>query len=332
MTDLFSQPLIRDLQPGETVTGFFVLRRSELRTKQDGSPYLFLELGDASGRIQASVWEDAARLSEQFSVGQVVKVEARIRTYKDKHQLNIQRIRPSVEEDGVEIRDLLPRAPLDTDDLFKKILAVVDSVQDSHLNRLLHRLFDDESWTKRFRDAPGGKLWHHAYLGGLMEHTLSVARICDTMAGQYSLINRDLLISGALLHDIGKLNEYGVEQGFIDYTDEGRLWGHIVMGGRTVHNLIDSLNEDPPFPDELKKQLIHLILSHQGKLEHGSPVLPATLEAVILYYADEMDAKTNGLKHVVEREGRTDRRWSPYLNIMDRFIYLAPYSEREKSD
>lgn len=332
MTDLFSQPLISDLQPGQTVTGFFVLRRSELRTKQDGAPYLFLELGDASGRIQASLWEDAEKLNEQLSIGQVVKVEARIRTYKGKPQLHIQRIRPSAEEDGVEIRDLLPRTRLDTDALFRKILTVVESVQDPHLSRLLHRLFEDDSWTKRFKDAPGGKLWHHACLGGLMEHTLSVARICETMAGQVSLINRDLLISGALLHDIGKLDEYGVDQGFIDFTDEGRLWGHIVMGARTVHNLIDSLGGDPPFPPELKKQLIHLILSHQGKLEHGSPVLPATLEAVVLYYADEMDSKINGLKHVVEREGRTDRQWSSYLNIMDRFIYLAPYIERGKSD
>ena len=143
--------------------------------------------------------------------------------------------------------------------------------------------------------------------------------------------SRDLLITGAILHDIGKLDEYGYDEGFIDFTDEGRLWGHISIGAQRIRTVIEEMEKEESFPAEMKKQLIHLILSHQGKLEHGSPVLPATMEAMILYYADEMDSKANALKHIIERDSEPGRRWSQYINLLDRFIYLKPPPENDPS-
>jgi 3'-5' exoribonuclease len=172
-------------------------------------------------------------------------------------------------------------------------------------------------------DAPGGKLWHHAYLGGLLEHTIAVVELCRTMAGIYPMVNRDLLMTGAILHDIGKIEEYGYGRGFIDFTDEGRLWGHISIGAQCVRAAIEELEREDGFPEELKTQVVHLILSHQGELEHGSPVLPQTLEAMILYYADEMDSKANALKHIIERDAKSGRTWSQYINLLDRFIYIG---------
>jgi len=136
------------------------------------------------------------------------------------------------------------------------------------------------------------------------------------------MADRDLLITGAILHDIGKIDEYGFDQGFIDFTDEGRLWGHISIGAQRIRTLIEEMEKKEGFSPELKKQLIHLILSHQGELEHGSPVLPATIEAMILYYSDEMDSKANALKHIIQRDSEPGRKWSQYVNLLDRFIYL----------
>jgi len=196
-------------------------------------------------------------------------------------------------------------------------------VKDKDLSNLLKRIFENKSFRQKFQEAPGGKLWHHAYLGGLLEHSIQVASLCDNAASDYKEIDRDLLITGALLHDIGKIEEYRFDEGYIDYSDTGRLHGHISIGAQNVRIAIEKIEKQNGFPAEKKMLLIHLILSHQGELAHGSPVVPLTREALILYYMDEMDSKVNAISHVMERDKEPDRRWSRYVPVMDRFIYLG---------
>ena len=315
--------IINRLKPGDRITAFFVVRKKELKTKKDGSPYLLLGLGDATGRISATFWNDVQRIHDAFRQGDTVKVRGTVMSYKDTLQLSVQQIRKAESADKVDPNVFIPRGEIDVKRLSERLFKTIQSVKNPHLHMLLKYIFNDSHWYDLFIEAPGGKLWHHAYKGGLLEHTMAVVETCETMARIYPMAHRDLLITGALLHDMGKIEEYGYDRGFIDFTDEGRLWGHISIGGQHIRALIENIEKENGFSQELKKQLIHLILSHQGELEHGSPVLPQTLEAMILYYADEMDSKANALKHIIERDSKPGRTWSQYINLLDRFIYLG---------
>jgi len=319
---------IREFEPGQTITGFFAVRKKELRTKKDGDPYLFLELGDKTGRIPATVWETPEKVDQKIKVGSIVKIQGKIVAYQDHLQITVDKARPAAPSDGISPEDLLPACSREASELWKETDALIASIRETPLKRLLEKVFGNKTFRKRFEHAPGGKLWHHAYLGGLLEHTLGVAQLCDRAAQQDRELHRDLLIAAALLHDIGKIESYGTD-GFIDYTDVGRLWGHIVIGAQNVRTLIEQMDQKEPFPEEIKKQLIHLLLSHQGALEHGSPVVPMTPEALVLYYMDELDSKLNAFKHVRERDRDSERGWSRYVPVMERFFY---FGEKENPD
>ena len=321
---------IKELTPGENVIGFYVVRKTELKTKKDGVPYMLLELGDSTGRITATLWDEAKTVYDSLHVGDIVKIKGSVMTYKDQIQMSVEKIRKAEAEDRINAKDFVPKKDVDIKNLFRTLNEKIDSVQTLALRNLLLTVFNDPEWKDRFKEAPGGKLWHHAYLGGLLEHTLAVVELCETMARLYPMTDRDLLITGALLHDIGKIEEYGYDQGFIDYTDEGRLWGHISIGAQRVRAKIEEMEKKEGFPTELKKHLVHLILSHQGELEHGSPVLPATLEAIILYYSDEMDSKANAIRHIIERDSEPGRTWSKFIPILERFIYLKNHENEEE--
>ncbi|MBN2028752.1 HD domain-containing protein [bacterium] len=326
-----SHKLIEELVPGEKVATFFILRKKELKTKKDGTPYLLLELGDRSGRVSATLWNNAQSIYEAIDTGDAVKVMGSVIVYKDANQIAVEKIRKADSSDHIDINDFVPQRELDTEILVQDLEKTIESVKTVPLKRLLQKVFHDPWWMDRFREAPGGKLWHHAYLGGLLEHTLAVVKVCETMALLYPKADRDLLMTGALLHDIGKIDEYGYDQGYIDFTDEGRLWGHISIGAHRIRTIIEKLEmEEEGFPRELKRHVLHLILSHQGKLEFGSPVLPMTLEAMILFYADEMDSKANALLHIIERDTEPGKRWSKYVPLLDRFIYLGSPDLSEK--
>lgn len=315
-----SQKYLKDFQPGEKVTSFFVLRKKEMRSKRDSEElYALLELGDASGRIKATVWDEAQKTYDTLTVGEVVKVQAKAVQFGERVQLNIERIRMTTEKDDVDLRQLVPVVPKDRRALFAELDQLIASVQNTFLRNLLEVIFQDEKIRKAFGDAPGGKLWHHAYIGGLLEHTLSVTQIAEQAAKQYSGVNRDLLVTAGLLHDIGKISSYSYRT-VIDFTDEGRLLGHIVIGAQMVTDKIKAL---PDFPKQLAKELLHLILSHQGKLEQASPVVPMTLEALLLYYADEIDSKANAFLRIQEREKKPGRTWSSYVNLMNQYFYFG---------
>lgn len=308
---------VTDLKPGNEVVAFFVLRKKEIK-EYNGQRFLKLELGDKTGRIDAVAWDNPQEIYDQAETGEIVKIKGSVTTYRDASQLKIERLRKADNEE-VELSDFLPSSEKDPNLLLDEFKGFVASIQNPHLKRLLELLLEDSALAEKLKRTPGGKLWHHAYVGGLLEHTLNVVQICEKAAAMYQLVNRDLLIAGALLHDIGKMGSYSAK-GFFDYTDEGRLVGHIVSGEELIAGRIKEISE---FPAELALQLKHLILSHQGQLEYASPVVPQTIEAIILYYADDMDAKANAFGHIIRTQKGKGKKWSDWVHLIDRYIYLG---------
>lgn len=311
---------LRALPAGDkVVTGFYLLSRLETRTKRDGASYLTLELQDASGKIEGKFWEGFEEFQAGAEVGQVVKVRGTISHWQGVPQLQVLKARPAIAEDEApEAREFLPRGERSPEEMRTELCEIIASLKEGPLRQLLEAIFEDDAVWVRFADAPGGKLWHHAYLGGLAEHTLSLVRLCERITGHYEQLDRDLLLGGALLHDIGKIGELETAAG-IDYSIEGRLVGHITLGAIFVQEKIKQIQG---FPEEVERQLLHLILSHQGDPAMGSPVKPMTLEALVLHYADDLDSKLNALARIRARtpEGQP---FSDYIKLMERFFYFG---------
>lgn len=312
---------VTDLKPGSEIADFFVLRKKEIK-EYNGQRFLKLELGDKTGRIDGVVWDNPEEIFNLAEAGEIVKIKGWVTTYRDASQIKVERLRKAIQNE-IDLSDFLPSSEKEPSVLLEEFKKVVSSVQNPHLRKLLELLLEDSNLTDKIKGTPGGKLWHHAYVGGLLEHTLKVTQICEKAASMYPLANRDLLITGALLHDIGKINSYSAK-GFFDYTDEGRLVGHIVSGEELVAKKMQEISN---FPPELALQVKHLILSHQGQLEYASPVVPQTIEAVILYYADEMDAKVDAFGHIIKTQKRKGKKWSDWVHLIDRYIYLGEDEE-----
>jgi 3'-5' exoribonuclease len=316
---------VKNLKPGIEVAEFFVLRKKEFRETYDGQKFLKLELGDKTGRIDGVVWDNPEEIYDQASPGEIVKVKGWVTTYKESPQLKVEKLR-KVKVEEIDLSDFLPASDRDLDTLIQEVKRVVSTIENTYLKKLLELLFDDLPLMEEFKKTPGGKLWHHAYVGGLLSHTLKVVEICEKAANLYELVNRDLLITGALVHDIGKIKAYSAK-GFFDYTDEGRLLGHIVSGVEIIDQKLQTIQD---FPSELALLVKHLILSHQGELEFASPVVPQTIEAVILHHADQMDAQVDAFSHIIKTQKVKGKRWSDWIHLIDRYIYLGEDEEIEE--
>ncbi len=318
--------MISQLEPGQKIVEFFVLRHKEIRTKRDSSEvYLSLELGDASGRIFGSLWNDALKTDASLQRGQIVKVRGVVIDWHGRNHLSIDKIRAANKADKVDLDSFLPRSKESPDLLLNKLRKYAEDVREPFLKQLLQRVFNDQGLAEQLIKSPGGKLWHHCYRGGLLEHTLNVVRICRAMTQIYAQLDKDLLTTGAILHDIGKIKEYSAN-GFFDFSDEGRLHGHIAIGCHLVSMWIEEIKD---FPASLKKELLHLVLSHQGGKEHGSPVEPMTREAFVLNFADELDAKLGAFERIYEREYEPGKKWSNYVNLMNRFFYFGESDDKK---
>ncbi|MFC1509084.1 3'-5' exoribonuclease YhaM family protein [Candidatus Omnitrophota bacterium] len=304
------------LEGGEFV-GFYALKKCELR-ETDGMFRLEIELSDRTGHIPAVAWNDAKELRESLRKGQVVKVKGIVGTYREKLQARIEKIRPA--QDGeYDPQSILPSTPYNVDEMATRVDRLVTSITDPHLKKLVDMIFSNAQFIKEFKHSPGGSKWHHNYLGGLLEHSLGVTELCDFIAGKHPHLNRDLLITAGLLHDVGKIKEFSVSA-VIEYSDEGRLEGHIVMGERFVRNMCDRISN---FPGKLKMLLSHLMLSHQGFKAFSSPVEPMIPEGFVLYYTDELDSKLNALKRISQKARDEGKSWSEYVNVLQRYIYTG---------
>ncbi|MCK4547881.1 MAG: HD domain-containing protein [Candidatus Eisenbacteria sp.] len=313
---------VSELKVGEHVEQVFAVRDRILRERRDGIPFLKLRLADKTGEVDGVLWEDALGANARIVNQEFVQVKGRVERYQRSNSINISRIE-AVPPEGVNTRFFLPETPRSRKELWRRMEELLKGVQNRHLSALLTAFFGDEAFATVFREAPAAKRFHHAYLGGLLEHSVAVATMAEKVAEQYPELDRDLLLAGAILHDVGKIREYKFRTS-IDYTDEGRLLGHIVIGDRMVAGKIAGI---PDFPEELAQKFRHLLLAHHGEMEYGSPVSIRIPEAFALHFLDNLDAKLNTVKSVIEHAGETGTHWTPYDRRLGREFFLG---ERDK--
>ena len=313
MKDIYVTDLAA-LEEGKNFDGFFLVLSKQQRTTKTNKPYLNLMLADKTGQLEARVWEPGdSRIAKEFDKGDIVKVRGCCSRFEDRLQVKIDQLRLA-QPGEVEKSDMLPATGYDVNDLWRQLGNFIEGMSNSDLKALLRAILSDASVAAAYREAPAARQLHHAWLGGLLEHVVSLLRLGDRVAAHYPLLDRDLLLTGVILHDIGKIRELTWEIGF-DYTIEGVLLGHIQMGVDLVEKAIAGL---PSFPERLRTLVLHLILSHHGKLEFGSPKLPMIPEALVLNFIDDLDAKMQAVISEFDksaREGRgpdelTGRVWS----------------------
>ncbi|MGH7477048.1 MAG: 3'-5' exoribonuclease YhaM family protein [Longimicrobiales bacterium] len=311
----FPWPSVQDVPEGELIVGCYSIATVQLGTTRHDKPYLRLQLCDRHGMVEARVWDDAETLASELGIGSFVGVRARIERFNESRQLRIETVELlHLADDELEL--FMPRSARDHASMERELEERLASIGDAGFLRLLRRVLDRKRETGRaFRYAPAAKYNHHAYVGGLLEHTLSVVGVCQRLAEHYGArLDRDLLVTGALLHDIGKIREIGLEPGF-PYTDEGKLLGHILIGLELVR---DAARDLPNLSADRLNLLLHLIASHQGRYEWQSPREPRTLEAIALHYADDLDAK---MQQALELTEKVEGGWTPYDRSLGRELY-----------
>ena len=305
---------VNGLSEGERFESVVVVRSKEMRIARTGDPYLALEFADRTGQIPG-VYFRPPREAADVPVGTVCSVRGRVTAYRGSRRVSVDLLMPAEEWDS---EDLMARGVRPEEELVSELKALVASVREPGLRRVLRAVFGDEGFFRTFRRCPGSQSYHHAYVGGLLEHTVTVAGLCSGLAERYPLIDRDLLVTAALLHDIGKCNELAFHTD-TTYTDEGRLLGHVVLGARRLHEA--GARARAPIARETLMQLEHAMLSHHGELEWGSPKRPSTLEALLLHHADNLDAKVSGFSALLSGASRVDETWTDAANLFRRPLY-----------
>jgi 3'-5' exoribonuclease len=324
-------PSVKDLTTEQAITGFFLVHEKEVRNTNAGKPYLRMELGDRSGTIEARMWDQFEAFAKGVSRDDFVKVQARVEIYRNRPQLSLQQFRLAKPEE-IDLADFLPYTPYNVEDMYKQLLAYAEEIKNSWLKKLVTKIFSDPQVAVRFKRAPAAKVMHHAYLGGLLEHVVGLCGLAKQVAAHYPELDVDLLLMAAMLHDVGKLEELCYERS-VSYTTEGQLLGHIVMELETVTKAMESIEG---FPDKLKTVVQHILISHHGQYEFGSPKLPMIREALVFHYMDDMDSKMAAVRAAMAIEpGEED--WSAYSGALgrkflrlDKFLAVAPVETAKK--
>lgn len=318
---------INEITKNSHIEGVFLVKEKHVGVTKNGIPYLSLRLMDRTGDINARIWDAAEEYDRMFGKNDFIRASGRSSVYQGGLQLTITTLKKCDEEE-IALEDFLPTSFLLVEDMVKELQFIIADIRDEYLKELLRLFFEDERFMKRFTSAPAAKALHHVYLGGLLEHSLSMARLARMVCDNYEGINRDLLVAGAILHDIGKVHELSYRKVF-DYTDVGRLIGHITIGAEMVEKKINIING---FPDDLKVLLKHMMLSHHGEYEYGSPKRPKTIEALMLYYIDDLDAKINSFQQFLAKRDGDQPNWSSYHKFFDRYLFNQPYTSKQMLD
>ncbi|HWQ07529.1 MAG TPA: HD domain-containing protein [Holophaga sp.] len=313
------QPRISDLKAGDGFVGHFLATDAAYKTTRTGSEYLELKLADASGELKAFLW-DLKAVEGEFSdlVPDVfVKVKGRVEEFQGRKQIRVEKVRFAPDSEVGDFSRFFPTSKRDVGEMLQELDGHIAGIGDSWVRRLLEALLvQDADLRASLAKAPAAKSLHHVYLGGLLEHTLSVAGMAQRACDHYRDLNRDLVLAGVLLHDLGKTCELSYLRSF-GYTDAGNLLGHITLEAQWVAKAMDQL---PGFPEELRLQILHIVLAHHGKLEFGSPVLPKTPEALLVHYLDDLDGKLEGMFRLMREEGGQGN-WSAWSRSLDRTVY-----------
>jgi len=311
---------VSDLGSEQTITTFFLVHEKEIRNTREGKPYLRLELGDRSGTIEARMWDQFETAAGDVSRDDFVKVQARVEIYRNKPQLSLQQLRRAKPEE-VELADFLPHTTADVEKLYAQLLEFAGSIGNPWLKKLVNAIITNPTIATRYKRAPAAKVMHHAYLGGLIEHVVGLCGLAKPVSAHYPELDVDLLLTAAILHDVGKLDELCYERA-IAYTTEGQLLGHIVMELETVSKAIDAIQG---FPPALKTVVQHLLISHHGQYEFGSPKLPMIREAMVFHYLDDLDSKLAAVRAALANESGEDE-WSAYSGALGRrFLKLDEF-------
>ena len=314
-------------QENQIITSTFVVVSKQVKPKKTGEPYLALTLGDRSGQIDAKMWDNVEEAIDAFEQDDFLKVKGLLNKYKNRFQITIHKVR-RMGESEVDYADYLPKTTKDVDQLWASLAAFVASFQNAHLKALVEAFMSDPKIAEAYRNAPAAKTLHHAFIGGLLEHVVSLCRSCDLICQNYPQLNRDLLLTGAFFHDIGKIHELSYSRSFA-YTTKGQLLGHMII---ELEMLQEKLALLPNFPDELKILIEHLIISHHGHYEFGSPKLPMFPEALVLHYLDDLDSKVESMRAHFEREAGIVGSWTGYNPSLGRsLLNTAKFLEPKKA-
>ena len=306
---------VQSISPGDTIDDEFALVEKTMLQKRDGNQYLNIILADRTGQIKGVVWDNVRTIAGAVEAGDFVHVTGSVSEYRGTPQLVV-RTMTAVAPDKVQAEDFLPATDLDVDQLHERLVKLTETFTTPWLRRLFEAFWQDQAFVTAFKKAPAAKLMHHAYLGGLLVHCLSMAVLADKIAVHYNGLDRDLLIAGAILHDIGKLREFDYSAA-IDYSDEGRLLSHIVIGLEMVD---EKLRQIADVPRDQANQLKHMIVSHHGEPAFGALEPPKTIEALVLHYIDDLDSKINAVRDFMAKEDPS-QNWTSYHRILGRHFY-----------
>jgi 3'-5' exoribonuclease len=311
---------VSDLTSEQNITTFFLVHEKELRNTREGKPYLRLELGDRSGTIEARMWDQFESTAKGVNRDDFVKVQARVELYRNRPQLALLQVRLAKPEE-IDLADFLPQTKADVSKLYAQLLEFAASISNPWLKKLVTGILNDPAIAARYKRAPAAKVMHHAYLGGLIEHVISLCGLAKQVAAHYPELDLDLLLTAAMLHDVGKLDELCYERA-IGYTVEGHLLGHIVMEVETVSKAMDAIEG---FPVNLKTVVQHILISHHGEYEFGSPKLPMIREALVFHYLDDLDSKLAAVRAALAIDSG-EPEWSAYSGALGRkFLRLEEF-------
>ncbi len=321
-------PYVSELQPEQLVNALFLVQYKDIRQKKSGEPCLSLILADRTGEVEAKMWDNVTEVMHTFERDDFLQVRGLLQVYQNRLQLTIHKLRPQ-DSSSVDLADFFPASKRNADEMFAELLEVTASIRNPHLRSLVNAIVTDPMYARTLRLAPAAKNIHHAFLGGLLEHILSLCSLAQLTAPHYK-VDLDLLLTGAILHDIGKVHELTYDRAF-GYSTDGQLLGHIVIGLRII---ADKLRDLPDFPPELCKLVEHMIVSHHGELEYGSPKLPAFPEALLLHHLDNMDAKMECMRAFLEKDRQMEGVWTAYNHTLERSVlkmkkYLEPAPKAE---
>lgn len=318
-----SQLQIRDLKDKDAVDNLFLVKEKNVSFGKNGRPFMSLQLGNQSGTLDGRLWDRVEEISREFETGDIIRVKGQIQIFQNRKQLILHRVE-KIDASTVQFEDFLPRTERSAEDMMAELQQLVKTIKKDSLRQLISDTLEDPEIRPMVMRAPAAKSIHHAWIGGLLEHILSICKIMDFMGTHYKFMNRDLLLFGAIFHDIGKVWELSYDSG-IAYTDRGRLLGHMQM----ACELIDKKSARIlGFTDELRDICKHIILSHHGKLEYGSPKRPKFIEALVVAMIDDLDSKISTVQSLIENERGSGEKWSRYSELFDRYFLLDDLKEK----
>ncbi|HEX7672923.1 MAG TPA: HD domain-containing protein [Bdellovibrio sp.] len=314
---------VQSLKDKENVDSLFLVKEKTVAIGKNGRPFMGLQLGDSTGTIDARLWDRVDELSREFEIGDVLKVKGQVQLFQNRKQLIVHKLE-RVDSSTVNFEEFIPKASRNTEDMLAELTQMVRTMRNDNLRQLILDTLEDPEIRPKILRAPAAKSIHHAWVGGLLEHILSICKIMDFMGTHYPFLNRDLLLFGAIFHDIGKVWELSYDNG-ISYTDKGRLIGHMQIACELIDKKSSRILG---FDDELRDICKHIILSHHGRLEYGSPKRPKFLEAMVVAMIDDFDSKVATVKTLIDGEKGSGEKWSRYNELFDRYFLLDDLNEK----